>query len=66
MGKLKKKTKKAIAKRFKKSAGGKLLRGSASRGHLLTSKTRKRKRHLRAGGQVSDSDYKRIIHLMPR
>ncbi|MFH0879329.1 MAG: bL35 family ribosomal protein, partial [Lentisphaerota bacterium] len=47
MAKLKQKTKKAIAKRFKRTARGKILHARIGRGHLLSSKTRKRKRQLR-------------------
>lgn len=65
-GQAKQKTKKAVAKRFKKTAGGKILRSSASRGHLFTSKSRKRKRQLAKGAQVSASDYARIVNLLPR
>jgi len=55
------KTRKSVAKRFKVTAKGKIKRPSASRGHLLSAKTRKRKRHLRRGGLVSDADTKRIL-----
>jgi large subunit ribosomal protein L35 len=40
------KTKKAVAKRFKVTATGKVLRGHAGRRHLLVSKNAKRKRQL--------------------
>ena len=64
MAKQKQKTIKAVAKRFKKTATGKIKRSTSGRGHLLSCKTRKRKRHLRAGGLVSDADKKRIaVHL---
>ena len=58
------KTRKSVAKRFKLTATGKIKRGSASRGHLLSSKSRKRKPHLRRGALVSGPDYKRIIHAL--
>ena len=52
--KLKRKTRKAVAKRFKKSATGKILHNKPGRRHLAASKTRKQKRRLRqtmqAGG----------------
>ena len=57
---MKHKTKKAIAKRFRLSKRGKLKFMKAGRGHLLSSKTRKRKRHLRGGGILSGADHKRI------
>jgi len=63
--KVKHKTRKALAKRFKKTKNGKILHRKAGRGHLLTSKSRKRKRQLRAGGQLSGGDHARIIHQLP-
>ena len=56
----KQKTRKSVAKRFKITGTGKIKRSSAGRGHLLSGKTRKRKRQLRKGALVSASDYKRI------
>ena len=61
----KQKTKKAVAKRFKRTASGKIRRASPGRGHLLTNKSSKRKRRLRAGGLVSAADHKRISALLP-
>jgi large subunit ribosomal protein L35 len=58
--KIKHKTKKAVAKRFRLTKKGKLKYMKANRGHLLSSKSRKRKRQLRRGGVVSDADHKRI------
>jgi len=49
----KKKTHKGAAKRFKVSAGGKVLRHHSMHSHILTKKTTKRKRHLRRGAVVS-------------
>lgn len=66
MAKIKTKTKKAIAKRFRWTASGKIKRGSSSRGHLLSSKTRKRKRQLRSNRMVSVGDHDRIAIGMPR
>ncbi|MBU0676683.1 MAG: 50S ribosomal protein L35 [Verrucomicrobia bacterium] len=58
------KTRKSVAKRFKKTATGKLKRQSAGTGHLFSSKTSKQKRRLRAGGLASKADIKRLaIHL---
>ena len=55
--KVKKKTRKAVAKRFKKSATGKILHKKPGRRHLAASKTRKQKRRLRqtvqAGGALA-------------
>lgn len=41
------KTKSGAKKRFKLSGKGKVMRWHANKSHILTKKTRKRKRHLR-------------------
>jgi large subunit ribosomal protein L35 len=59
------KTKKAVAKRFKVTATGKVLRSHAGRRHLLQSKSAKRKRQL-AKREVTDrSDEVRIKENLP-
>ena len=60
----KKKTKKAAAKRFKKTASGKLKYAKAGSSHLLGSKSRKRKRNLRRKGVVGSADEKRISEVL--
>ena len=60
----KKKTRKAAAKRFKLSAGGKLSFRKPGRGHLLSAKSRKTKRHMRKGGSVPATDLRRIKRLL--
>lgn len=59
------KTKKTVAKRFRKTASGKLKRGKAYRRHILTSKTRKQKRHLKQSAIVTDGDAARMNRLLP-
>lgn len=59
------KTKKSAAKRFKITAGGKILRAHASRRHLLQSKSAKRKRHLAKAGLVDKTMVKRIKECLP-
>lgn len=54
------KTHRGAAKRFKKTASGKLKRGRAYTSHLAPRKTTKQKRHLRKASLVSSGDYKRI------
>jgi large subunit ribosomal protein L35 len=54
------KTRKATAKRFHVTAKGRVARSHANKGHLLTGKTRKRKRGLRHGDLVSGVDQARI------
>ena len=60
----KSKTKKSAAKRFRVTAGGRLKYQKAGSGHLLSSKSRKRKRNLRAAGVLSKVEEKRIIGLI--
>ena len=62
----KKKTKKSAAKRFRRTGGGRLKYGKPGRGHLLTSKTTKRKRGLRATGILSRTEERRINTLIPK
>jgi large subunit ribosomal protein L35 len=62
----KQKTKKSIAKRFRRTASGKIKRSSSSRGHLFTNKSPKQRRRLRASGLVSKAEQKRISVLMPK
>ncbi|MEK7269714.1 MAG: 50S ribosomal protein L35 [Planctomycetota bacterium] len=46
------KTRKALAKRFKKTATGKLLHWKAGRRHLMSGKSAKRRRRLRKTSRV--------------
>jgi large subunit ribosomal protein L35 len=59
------KTKKAVAKRFKLSARGKVLFSRAGRRHLAGSKNRKRKRHMAKAKVLDSSDMKRIKENLP-
>ncbi len=59
------KNRKTVAKRFKRTASGKLVRGKAYRRHILTSKSRKRKRHLKHETMVSDADAPRMSRSLP-
>ncbi|MFP4623402.1 MAG: 50S ribosomal protein L35 [Gemmatimonadota bacterium] len=58
------KTNKGAAKRLRKTANGRLKRGKQNRRHILTKKTRKRKRHLRKDTLVSKADEKRMKRLL--
>jgi len=60
----KKKTKKAVAKRFKKTATGKVKRHKAGRRHLLGSKSRGRKRSLRKSTLVAPEFEKQIRNVL--
>ena len=59
------KTNRGAAKRFKKSASGRVKRGNAFTSHILTCKTKKRKRNLRGTSMVADVDQKNISRLIP-
>lgn len=59
------KTNKSAAKRFKITAGGKVMRSSAGRRHLCQSKTPKRRRGLRGTSVVDPTDEYRIKQSMP-
>lgn len=60
------KTHRGAAKRFKRTASGKLKRAQAFKSHILGKKSAKRKRNLRKSTLVSASDAKRINELIPR
>lgn len=59
------KTNRGAAKRFRFTASGKVKLSKMNRRHILTKKTRKRKRQLRAGGYVADVDMPNMRRLMP-
>ena len=59
------KTKKSAAKRFKITAGGKVLRLSAGRRHLAQNKSPKRRRNLRGSTTVHPTDEYRIKQSLP-
>ncbi len=60
----KKKTHRGAAKRFKVSAGGKLMRRRSEKSHILTKKTTKRKRKLRQSCEVSPSFAKTVKEML--
>ena len=59
------KTHRGAAKRFSKTASGKIKRNKAYASHILTKKSTKRKRNLRQGTLVSSADRKRTEALLP-
>ncbi len=59
------KTRKAVAKRFKVTGTGKVLRRKQGKRHLLESKSRKRKRALGKAALVSDADIKNVKENLP-
>ena len=59
------KTHKGAAKRFKKTASGRVKRGHAFTRHILTSKGTKRKRQLDTNTMVSKADQPKIKRMIP-
>jgi large subunit ribosomal protein L35 len=59
------KTKKSLVKRVKVTKKKKVLRLKAGRRHLLSGKSRKRKRNLRKKGLVSKGERKLIKKALP-
>lgn len=58
------KTKKALTKRVRRTGTGKLLRMKGGKSHLATSKSRKRKRHLRKPTVVHSTFANKLAPLM--
>jgi large subunit ribosomal protein L35 len=59
------KTHRGAAKRFKKTGTGKFTRAAAFKRHILTSKTTKVKRKLRADQSVADQDAAKLRLTLP-
>ncbi len=59
------KTKKAAAKRFKKTANGSLKRNKAYKSHILTKKSAKRKRNLRQATMTDKTNEKVMKKILP-
>ena len=59
------KTNRGAAKRFRVTGTGKVKRYKAFKRHLLSGKSKKRKRRLRAAGLVSAQETKNIRRLIP-
>ena len=59
------KTKKAAAKRFKKTASGQLKRMKAFKSHILTKKSTKRKRNLRHSTLTDSTNVKTMKKILP-
>ena len=56
----KSKTRSSVAKRFKVTGTGKILRRKQGKRHILQKKNRKRKRNLGKATLVSDADIKNV------
>ncbi|MBB80152.1 MAG: 50S ribosomal protein L35 [Roseibacillus sp.] len=59
------KTRKAVAKRFKVTGSGKILRRKQGKRHILQKKNRKRKRNLGKATLVSEADLKNVKANLP-
>ena len=59
------KTHKGASKRFKKTGTGKIVRNHAYGRHILTSKSRSRKRKLRASTVADDADQPKLQAMLP-
>ena len=59
------KTHRGAAKRFKKTGTGKFVRTKAFRRHILTSKPKSKKRHMRGTVEVSPADARKIKRMLP-
>ncbi len=59
------KTKKSVAKRFKITATGKVMRMHPGKRHLLATKSPKRRRHLGTETEVSATDTYRVTQALP-
>lgn len=59
------KTLRAAAKRFKKTASGKFMRGHALHRHILTKKSPDKKRHLGASAVIEPCDAKKVARMLP-
>ena len=59
------KTHRGAAKRFKKTGTGKFVRSKAFKQHILTSKTRSRKRTLRGTVVAAGADHAKLRKMLP-
>jgi len=58
------KTTSGAKKRFKRTASGKFKRHKAYRSHILSSKSSKRKRHLRKATLISEQEQKKVVMMI--
>ncbi|HKZ21768.1 MAG TPA: 50S ribosomal protein L35 [candidate division Zixibacteria bacterium] len=59
------KTNRSAAKRFRRTATGKIKRSRAFRKHILTKKSRRRKRRLKAAAYVDKTNLNKVKRLIP-
>ncbi|MEZ5417610.1 MAG: 50S ribosomal protein L35 [Vicinamibacterales bacterium] len=65
MPKMKLKSHRGAAKRFKKTGTGKFTRAAAFKRHQLTCKTTQMKRHARGTVLVSDAEQAKLRRMLP-
>ncbi len=59
------KTRRSAAKRYKVTATGKVMFKKQGLRHILTKKTTKRKRNLRAAGILDESEARKVRVMLP-
>ena len=59
------KSNRGAVKRFKKRANGRFKRAQSHRRHILTKKSTKRKRHLRAMDLIKVADTRAVRRMIP-
>ena len=59
------KSNRGAVKRFKQRANGRFKRAQSHRRHILTKKSTKRKRHLRAMEVITDADHLLVRRMIP-
>jgi len=62
---MKQKTNRSAAKRFRATGSGKVVRNKAYKSHLLSSKTRKRKRNLKKPTAVDSANLAGVKRMLP-
>ncbi len=60
------KTNRAAAKRFRKTGTGKIRRNRSHKSHILTKKSRKRKRNLGKPALVASVDVQRVERMIQK
>jgi large subunit ribosomal protein L35 len=58
------KSHRGATKRFKRTGTGKIMRHRATARHILTSKSRRRKRHLRKQVEVNPGDFRSLDRML--
>lgn len=59
------KSNRGAAKRFRKTGSGRFKCGHAFKSHILTKKSTKRKRRLRAANEVAKVDQRSVSRMLP-